>query len=120
MIHMHMPMSDAMEEDDPYAEELSATQQTQDPSQPISSQAERDSNAHLWGYLIPCRDSLHRVDFWKMSREISFGRSNENDVQLPSLKISEHPSHHYKLSDYITIISARQQTLLYHLGWARG
>jgi serine/threonine/tyrosine protein kinase RAD53 len=63
-----------------------ATQQaTQAYSQPESGQV----NGHLWGFLLPCSPKLHQIDFWKIQPSVEIGRSTDNLVQLPGMRISE-------------------------------
>ncbi|EMD33747.1 hypothetical protein CERSUDRAFT_125997 [Gelatoporia subvermispora B] len=68
-------------------EETQATQSTQDASQ--SSQPNPLIDAHLWGYLIPCNPSVHRIDFIKTRPQYTIGRNpDHSDCRLMGMKIS--------------------------------
>jgi ser/thr/tyr protein kinase RAD53 len=68
------------------------TQQATQLSEPGGSQ--RPSEAHLWGYLIPCSPQQRRIDFSKDKKSYRIGRNREaqsgNDHILLGMKISEY------------------------------
>ena len=71
-------------------EELEQTQQTQlstqQHSQPEAEQA--DTNAHLWGFLLPCSPRLNQLDFWRLHPTYTIGRGHDNAIRLPGMRIS--------------------------------
>ncbi|KAH8116604.1 Pkinase-domain-containing protein [Phellopilus nigrolimitatus] len=86
MIHGY---SDPMEQD-PYAydDSTQATQATQQATQSQGIDEPEVWNEHIWGFLKPTRPDLNRYDLWKMNPSITVGRSSDNYVVLPNLKIS--------------------------------
>ena len=82
--------------DNTVSEEVVETQieATQLATQASSQDANRRVDNHLWGYLIPCSPTLHRLDFMKGRREYKIGRNASrqigNDFVLPGMKVSEY------------------------------
>ncbi|PCH35867.1 Pkinase-domain-containing protein [Wolfiporia cocos MD-104 SS10] len=68
------------------------TQSTQEATQE-ASQYDMSVDSHLWGYFIPCSQSVHRVDFSKTKSQYQFGRAGDksgenNDIVFHGKKIS--------------------------------
>lgn len=66
------------------------SQQATQLSEPAS---QRPSEAHLWGYLVPCSPQLRRIDFSRDKHQYKIGRNRDeyigNDHVLSGMKISE-------------------------------
>ena len=75
---------------DLHEEELEQTQQTQLSTQQYSqSEADKtDSEAHLWGFLLPCSPRLSQLDFWRIHPTYTVGRGHDNAIRLPGMRIS--------------------------------
>lgn len=70
-------------------EELEQTQQTQLSTQQYSQSAEQpETNAHLWGFLLPCSPRLKQLDFWRVQPTYAIGRGQDNAIRLPGMRIS--------------------------------
>ncbi|KAJ7248921.1 kinase-like domain-containing protein [Mycena rebaudengoi] len=73
---------------DPY-NDLEQLQKTEEVSHPQSQS--QSGSAELWGYLSPCLSrSINRVDLHRDSLEVTVGRSPNNQVMFPGLKISNY------------------------------
>lgn len=70
-----------------------ATQEETQQTQLSDVGSQRQSDTHLWGYLIPCSSQLRRIDFNRDKRVYKIGRNREerqgNDHVLGGMKISE-------------------------------
>ena len=75
---------------DSHEEELEQTQQTQLSTQQYSqTEADKvDSEAHLWGFLLPCSPRLKQLDFWRIQPTYTIGRGHDNAIRLPGMRIS--------------------------------
>ncbi|KAI5117858.1 hypothetical protein M0805_007701 [Coniferiporia weirii] len=82
MIHGY---SDPMEED-PYA--FSQPEQTQQATQSQEEEQQEPWNDHLWGFLRPTRPGLKRIDLWRVQATYTIGRSSDNLIIFPNLKVS--------------------------------
>jgi serine/threonine/tyrosine protein kinase RAD53 len=60
-----------------------ATQETQQRNAPPEA-----ADAHLWGYLQPCRAEVCRMDFWRIQPSYNIGRNTAMDLVLPGVKVS--------------------------------
>ncbi|THH00325.1 hypothetical protein EW145_g7096, partial [Phellinidium pouzarii] len=82
-------------EDDPYAAQ-SQPEQTQQATQSQSQSQEDEKepwNSHIWGFLKPTRPGVKRIDLWRVHATYTIGRSSENTIIFPNLKVSNKHCH---------------------------
>ncbi|KZT04293.1 Pkinase-domain-containing protein [Laetiporus sulphureus 93-53] len=72
-------------------EEHTQSTQAATQTQPASQPAFNPIDEHLWGCLIPCSNTLRRIDFNKNKKLYTVGRNpTDNNIVLPAKKISNH------------------------------